>query len=47
VPNLGGVLLPAADKAAARADIPGPGCDEPAGPASGAILSEYEPLVKA
>jgi hypothetical protein len=38
--------VPEADKAAARADIPGPGCDEAAGPARGVTLLAYEPLVK-
>lgn len=46
MPSFGGVWLPDADKAAARADIPGPGCDEVAGPASGVILLAYEPLAK-
>ena len=46
MPNFGGDWLPDADNAAASADIPGPGCDEPVGPARGAILLVYEPLVK-
>jgi hypothetical protein len=42
VPNFGGDWLPDADKAAASTDIPGPGCDEPAGPGSGDTLLAYE-----
>lgn len=47
VPKFGGDWLPDADNAAASADMPGPGCDEPVGPASGVTLLVYEPLVKA
>lgn len=42
VPNFGGDWLPDADKAAASADIPGPGCDELAGPGSGDTPLVYE-----
>jgi hypothetical protein len=47
VPNLGGDWPIDADKAAASAEIPGPGCDELAGPARGGRGLESDPVADA